>query len=300
MRGEQVDEGRAVRDAEAAVGQPQAVQREFAAEGREQFGVGERLEVELAAGQHGGASSSEATRAFEGEVGAQLGEQSVAGRWGRRGRHDRRIGAAPRAAAMIHCRPMATDAAAIEVAMIVPRTEAEGPGLRYAVWVQGCPLRCVGCCNPEMLAFKPADRRDPEALVAEAVAAGVEGVSLLGGEPFAQAGGLARLAEGARAQGLSVMVFSGYTLAELRAQGPAAARLLAATDLLVDGRYDATRRTTTRRYIGSDNQVLHFLTPRYSPEDPRLHAANTLELRLRGGEITLNGWPVLGPRTRVV
>jgi anaerobic ribonucleoside-triphosphate reductase activating protein len=196
---------------------------------------------------------------------------------------------------------MATEQAAIEVAMIVPRTEAEGPGQRYAVWVQGCPLRCVGCCNPEMLAFKKtADRRDPDALIAEAIAAGVEGVSLLGGEPFAQAAGLALVAEGVRARGLSVMVFSGYTLAELREQGPAAARLLAATDLLVDGRYDASRRTTTRRYIGSDNQVLHFLTSRYTPEDPRLHAANTLELRLRGGEITLNGWPVLGPRTRVV
>lgn len=196
---------------------------------------------------------------------------------------------------------MATEQAAIEVAMIVPRTEAEGPGQRYAVWVQGCPLRCVGCCNPEMLAFKKtADRRDPDALIAEAIAAGVEGVSLLGGEPFAQAAGLALVAEGVRARGLSVMVFSGYTLAELREQGQDAARLLAATDLLVDGRYDATLRTTTRRYIGSDNQVLHFLTSRYTPEDPRLHAANTLELRLRGGEITLNGWPVLGPRTRVV
>lgn len=195
---------------------------------------------------------------------------------------------------------MASDPAAIQVAMIVPRTEAEGPGLRYAVWVQGCPLRCVGCCNPEMLAFRPADRREPDELIAAAVAAGVEGVSLLGGEPFAQAAGLATLAEGVRARGLSVMVFSGYTLAELREQGPDAARLLAATDLLVDGRYDASRRTTTRRYIGSDNQVLHFLSPRYTPEDPRLHASNTLELRLRGGEITLNGWPVLGPRTRVV
>lgn len=195
---------------------------------------------------------------------------------------------------------MASDPAAIQVAMIVPRTEAEGPGLRYAVWVQGCPLRCVGCCNPEMLAFRPADRRDPDELIAAALAAGVEGVSLLGGEPFAQAAGLATLAEGVRARGLSVMVFSGYTLAELRQQGPDAARLLAATDLLVDGRYDASRRTTTRRYIGSDNQVLHFLSPRYTPEDPRLHASNTLELRLRGGEITLNGWPVLGPRTRVV
>jgi len=195
---------------------------------------------------------------------------------------------------------MASDSPAIEVAMIVPQTAAEGPGLRYALWVQGCPLRCAGCCNPEMLAFKSADRRAPDELIAEACAAGVEGVSLLGGEPFAQAAGLAALAEGARARGLSVMVFSGYTLAELHEQGPAAARLLAATDLLVDGRYDASQRTTTRRWIGSDNQVLHFLSPRYTPEDPRLRAPNTLELRLRGGEITLNGWPVLGPRTRVV
>lgn len=194
---------------------------------------------------------------------------------------------------------MAPDPVTIEVAMIVPRTEAEGPGERYAVWVQGCPLRCVGCCNPEMLDVRPADRRRPAELIDAACAAGVEGISLLGGEPFAQADGLAPLAEGVRARGLSVMIFSGYTLAELRAQGPAAARLLAATDLLVDGRFDATRRSQARRFVGSDNQVMHFLTSRYRPDDPRLGGGNTLELRLRGGELTINGWPVLGPRTRL-
>jgi anaerobic ribonucleoside-triphosphate reductase activating protein len=187
--------------------------------------------------------------------------------------------------------------AAIEVAMIVPRTEAEGPGLRYAVWVQGCPLRCPGCCNPEMLDLVPATPRRPEQLVDEASAAGVEGISLLGGEPFAQAAALAPFAEGARDRGLSVMIFSGYTLAELRAR-PDAARLLAAADLLVDGRFDAARRSQRRRFIGSDNQVLHFLSPRYRPDDPRLSGRNTVELRLRAGELTLNGWPVLGPRTR--
>jgi anaerobic ribonucleoside-triphosphate reductase activating protein len=208
-------------------------------------------------------------------------------------------GAAPRAAAMIHCRSMAPDGDAIEVAMIVPRTEAEGPGERYAVWVQGCPMRCVGCCNPEMLEFRPGDRRTAAQLIEAACAAGVEGISLLGGEPFAQAGALAPVAEGVRARGLSVMIFSGFTLAEIQAQGPAAARLLAATDLLVDGRFDAAQRSTRRRYIGSDNQVLHFLTSRYSPDDPRLRGGNTVELRIRGGELTLNGWPVLGPRTRL-
>ncbi len=196
---------------------------------------------------------------------------------------------------------MAPDEVTIDVAMIVPRTEAEGPGLRYAVWVQGCPLRCPGCCNPEMLEFAAtrAGRRRASDLVEEACAAGVDGISLLGGEPFAHADGLAALAEGVRARGLSVMIFSGYTLAELRAQGPAAARLLAATDLLVDGRFDARLRSQTRRFVGSDNQVMHFLTARYAPDDPRLRGGNTLELRIRGGELTINGWPVLGPRTRV-
>lgn len=190
--------------------------------------------------------------------------------------------------------------ATIEVAMIVPRTEAEGPGVRFAVWVQGCPLRCPGCCNPEMLEFKPAERRRAADLVEEACDSGAEGVSLLGGEPFAQAEGLALVAEGVRARGLSVMVYSGYTLAELQSQGPAAARLLAATDLLVDGRFEAQQRSQRRRFIGSDNQVLHFLSDRYRPDDPRLSGSNTVELRIRGGELTLNGWPVLGARTRVV
>ncbi len=188
---------------------------------------------------------------------------------------------------------------AIEVALIVARTEAEGPGVRFALWVQGCPLRCAGCCNPEMLEFRAARRMTAAEVIAMACAAEVEGVSLLGGEPFAQAAGLAIVAEGVRARGLSVMVYSGYTLAELQGQGPAAARLLAATDLLVDGRFEAKLRSTRRRFIGSENQGLHFLTGRFAPDDPRLAGANTLELRLRGGELTINGWPVLGPRTRV-
>lgn len=189
---------------------------------------------------------------------------------------------------------------ALKVAMVVPRTEAEGPGLRYAVWVQGCPLRCAGCCNPEMLEFAGGEVRDPEDMVEEACAAGVEGVSLLGGEPFAQADGLAALAEGVRARGLSVMIYSGYTLAELRAlPGEGPRRLLAAADLLVDGRFEARLRSQRRRFIGSDNQVLHFLSDRYRADDPRLAGGNTVELRLRGGELLLNGWPVLGPRTRL-
>ena len=43
---------------------------------------------------------------------------------------------------------------------------------------------------------------------------------------------------------------------------------------------------------------MHFLTDRYAPDDPRFSEGNHLEIRLRNGTITLNGWPVLGARTR--
>jgi anaerobic ribonucleoside-triphosphate reductase activating protein len=155
-----------------------------------------------------------------------------------------------------------------------------------------------------MLSFTPhvpvMEMRASE-LVSVCLSVEGEGVSFLGGEPFAQAEGLAVVARAVRATGRSVMVFSGYTLDELRAMStPGVAELLEETDLLVDGRYDATQRNTSRRWIGSDNQVMHFLSERYSPLDPRFHEANHLEIRLRNGEITLNGWPVFGRRTRLV
>src|SRR5262249_21516449 len=110
---------------------------------------------------------------------------------------------------------------ALSVAQVVPCTEAEGPGRRYALWFQGCPLRCPGCCNPEMLRSPGATPRPVAALLADITQArqahGIEGVTLLGGEPLAHAAGAAALARGVRALGLSVMVFSGYTLDEARA-----------------------------------------------------------------------------------
>jgi anaerobic ribonucleoside-triphosphate reductase activating protein len=185
----------------------------------------------------------------------------------------------------------------VRVAARVRDTEAEGPGRRWALWVQGCPLRCPGCCNPELLPARARDGADSlisvAALAAEALATpGIEGVSLLGGEPFAQAAPLAELAQRVRAGGLSVMVYSGFTLAELRARHDAATdALLAATDLLVDGRYDREQPDTQRRWIGSRNQVLHFLSARYRSNDPRFTRANSVELRLRDGVLTINGWP---------
>ncbi len=184
----------------------------------------------------------------------------------------------------------------IRVAQIVACTEAEGPGKRFALWFQGCPLRCAGCCNPEMLPFTGGEMMTVSA-VAESMRQArdehdIEGISLLGGEPFAHAGGAGGVARAARDIGLSVMIYSGYTLEELHGMSDVAVHaLLSLTDVLVDGPYDQSRPETWRRWVGSSNQHVHFLTNRYSPDDACWSRSNTLEIRLRGGEVSVNGFP---------
>ena len=95
----------------------------------------------------------------------------------------------------------------LSIAQVVPCTEAEGPGRRFALWFQGCPLRCPECCNPEMLPFE-GGRRVPLSELVEQMAtaqaeSGVEGITLLGGEPLAHAADAAELARAARKLGLA-------------------------------------------------------------------------------------------------
>ena len=183
----------------------------------------------------------------------------------------------------------------LSLAQIVPVTEAEGPGRRFALWFQGCPLRCPGCCNPEMLPFTggiPMRLADLQAQLRDAqVKDAIEGITLLGGEPFAHAGA-ALLAAAAHGFGLSVMVFTGYTLEELRESSDATVHaLLDHTDILVDGPYRRELPERERRWIGSANQRVHFLSERCSADDPRWRLPNTLEIRLRDGAVSINGFP---------
>ena len=179
----------------------------------------------------------------------------------------------------------------LSVAQEISGTEAEGPGRRYAVWLQGCPLRCPGCCNPEMLSFAGGVATDVGALAARILATDDEGITLLGGEPFAQAAAAAALAATVKAAGRSVVVFTGYTLEALREAGPDAVDLLAQVDLLIDGPYERALPDTQRRWIGSTNQRMHALTDRYDPSRPEFTAPDTVELRLEGGVLTINGRP---------
>jgi len=123
----------------------------------------------------------------------------------------------------------------------------------------------------------------------------IEGITLLGGEPTEQSEAATALASHAIKLGLTVLLFSGRTIHELQTD-PRQRNLLDATDILVDGPFDQSKPETHRRWIGSTNQGLHFLSNRVRHDDPRWEMPNTIEVRLQNGRLTVNGFPIPGKR----
>jgi anaerobic ribonucleoside-triphosphate reductase activating protein len=184
----------------------------------------------------------------------------------------------------------------LRVAGWVPCTGAEGPHLRFALWVQGCTLACPGCCNPELWSAHAGRDVAIDVLVAAAIAAraehGIEGVTIVGGEPLEQIDGVTAFARAVRVHGLGVLVFTGFALAEARAR-PGFAALWDAVDTLVDGRFDARARDDARRFIGSTNQGLCHRTDRYAAPEPWQGPATAELVRGDDGRLRVVGDPAV-------
>jgi len=148
----------------------------------------------------------------------------------------------------------------MRIAGITRESFVDGPGVRFVVFAQGCVHQCPGCHNQET--WNPAlgeewsvrelfkiIRRSPER---------VRGLTLSGGEPFLQAGQMADLASLSRRQrGLHIMTYTGYVyqdLLDMAAVDPDVARLLAETDVLVDGPFVEVLKDIGLRFRGSVNQ----------------------------------------------
>jgi anaerobic ribonucleoside-triphosphate reductase activating protein len=77
----------------------------------------------------------------------------------------------------------------------LPASYANGPGCRAVLWVQGCPLHCPGCFNSDTHAFAQGRWVAVDELAREMITLGqrIQGLSISGGEPLAQAPALAEL-----------------------------------------------------------------------------------------------------------
>ena len=144
---------------------------------------------------------------------------------------------------------------------------ANGIGVRVTLFVSGCTNHCPDCFQPQTWDFhygKPFTDDTEREIFAELDKSYVDGLTVLGGEPFEpenQRDLLPLLQEvGRRYPGKTIWCFTGFRLEdELLREGshPRCAvtdRLLSCIDVLVDGRFVAAEKDISLQFRGSRNQ----------------------------------------------
>ena len=152
----------------------------------------------------------------------------------------------------------------------VPGTRALGPGLRFAMWLQGCCFSCPGCVAPGFIPQEGGTSLHIDTLLEECIRCEpIDGITISGGEPMLQAEALATFLQHLRARVTrSVIVYSGFTLEELERlakRRPAIRAVLDQTDVLIDGRYQHSLNDSLG-LRGSSNQVVWFLSERHKQD----------------------------------
>ena len=148
-------------------------------------------------------------------------------------------------------------------------TRANGPGIRFAVWVQGCSLGCSGCFNPETHASGDGARSTDDIFGALLASLPVDGVTVTGGEPLEQPAALTDfvrlIRSDPRTSGSSVIVLSGFTPDEIRSDVSRSAAV-EFVDTVVAGRYNRGLHLGAG-LRGSSNKTYWHLSDRHDDDD---------------------------------
>lgn len=149
----------------------------------------------------------------------------------------------------------------LRVAGIVEDSITDGPGLRLAVFTQGCQHNCQDCHNPQTHAQDGGHLIDiGEILSIYKDNPLLSGITFSGGEPFLQAAPLAALGAEIHALGGDIVTYTGFYLEDLQKEPLASkigvAELLSITDYLIDGPFVKELASMELLYRGSSNQHL--------------------------------------------
>lgn len=143
----------------------------------------------------------------------------------------------------------------IRISGIERESIVDGDGIRYVIFVQGCPHHCPGCHNPQTHSFDGGKLVSVDDLLRDISKRKkyIDGITLSGGEPFCQSDQCCIIAEKAHELGLTVWCYTGYLFEALYGQGN---KLLEFVDVLVDGPFIQERRSLSLEFRGSNNQRL--------------------------------------------
>jgi len=143
-------------------------------------------------------------------------------------------------------------------AYLQPDSIVDGEGIRTVIWTQGCPHNCLGCHNPETHDISGGALVDLEE-VYEIIDSleGQDGITFSGGDPFMQSKECSEIAKYAKKKGYNIWAYSGYTfeqLLTLSEKKPEIMNFLKEIDILIDGKFELSKKNYKAIFRGSYNQ----------------------------------------------
>ncbi len=146
----------------------------------------------------------------------------------------------------------------IRIAGLVNDSIVDGPGLRLAIFTQGCAHHCPECHNEHTHDFHGGYDEDIDQIVKMALTNPLlSGITLTGGDPFYQVDACLELVYKLSGRGLNLLAYTGFTweqLEEMRKTNDNLNRLLHELDVVIDGPYQKEERDLSLRFRGSKNQ----------------------------------------------
>ncbi|MGX7352347.1 anaerobic ribonucleoside-triphosphate reductase activating protein [Enterococcus canis] len=141
-----------------------------------------------------------------------------------------------------------------------PFNFVDGEGVRNSLYVSGCLFACEGCFNKAVQNFRygtPFTNELLETIITDLSHDYVQGLTLLGGEPFLNTEVCLQVVQKVRevfGTSKDIWSWSGYTFEELLLESDDKLALLHSIDILVDGRFELAKRDLKLQFRGSSNQ----------------------------------------------
>lgn len=141
-----------------------------------------------------------------------------------------------------------------------PFNFVDGEGVRCSLYVSGCLFACEGCYNKAIQNFSYGQLYTKEVedqIIADLGQEYVQGMTLLGGEPFLNTEVCLSLVKRINAEfgeTKDIWSWTGYTFEELLLETDDKLELLKSIDILVDGRFELDLLNLNLQFRGSSNQ----------------------------------------------
>jgi anaerobic ribonucleoside-triphosphate reductase activating protein len=153
----------------------------------------------------------------------------------------------------------ASDLSQNHIADYKPFNFVDGEGVRCSLYVSGCLFACEGCYNVAAQSFRygtPWTAELEERIMVDLAQPYVQGLTLLGGEPFLNTEFLIPLLRRIRAElpDKDVWSWTGYTWEEMMLESQDKLEMLDLIDVLVDGRFELSKKNLMLQFRGSSNQ----------------------------------------------